>query len=64
MEKRVSIFNEQKACEVKIGPCNTVILKVHGQISKSGVSKGNVYGIKHANFQLYRAHPVGVIWIN
>ena len=29
---------------------------------RNGVSKSIVHVIKHANFQLYRAHPDGVIW--
>ena len=28
---------------------------------KTGVSKGIAHEIKHANFQLYRVHPDGVI---
>ena len=34
------------------------------QISKNSVSKSIVDVIKHANFHLYRAYPVGVIWKN
>ena len=38
-------------------------LKAHQQISKkkNGVSKIIVRVIQHANFQLYRVHPDGVI---
>ena len=41
-----------------------VFLKIEGtstDILKNGVSK-IVHAIKHANFQLYRVRPDGVIW--
>ena len=38
-----------------------VNLKAHDKYLKNGVSKNIVRVIKHANFQLYRVHPDGVI---
>ena len=33
-----------------------------GRYIKNGISKNIVHVMKHVNFQLYRAHPDGVIW--
>ena len=43
---------------------NYLNLRAHRHIDrylKNGVSKSIVHMIKHANFQLYRVHPDGVI---
>ena len=37
-------------------------LRVTMKKLKNGVSKYVVHVMKHVNFQIYRAHPDGVIW--